>query len=465
MSAPLVQDLPSVSPSRLQALRECFLRVAFAQSAPAPGPKTDAQLIGDAAHATLAALIRPGPPFEARLASISTDFLAVLEGASEGRPVRRARPAAARLRNVAARAVAVVSEAGEPVELRCERRREGRAGRLNGILDLTVLSPSLTRLWTTRPAMCSTRRANWPDIYRISSLFTAYSSRSERRAGRTGRSSCASEAPLLSGPSIRRRQSASPMRRSVSVSITSSTSAPLRPRALPRRRAGTASLPRDVKRSGQLLIRSGPLTWSQSAGPSCGPSAAPRRNHRVSLRRRGGSRRGDRRPADPRVLLGRGPRTGDPPRSRRSLVRPRRPIECWPLAPNPERRLLTRQQFVGGEDALRCLELLLSDGEHADARVTHSSAIPDSFAPLPANPSREDARVVPGRAAVLRLTDCSPISLSQRSRSGGYGHPARRADAAGPDRRAQLGWVTAVGGAPRRAGGQRHAATTIRAKS
>jgi hypothetical protein len=143
MSAPPARDLPSVSPSRLRALRECFLRVAFAQSAPAAGPKSDAQLIGDAAHATLAALIRPGPPFEARLAHLSADFLAALAGLAEGGPVRRARPAAARLRNVAARAVAVVSEAGERVELRCERRVEGRAGRLNGILDLTVLSPSL----------------------------------------------------------------------------------------------------------------------------------------------------------------------------------------------------------------------------------------------------------------------------------------------------------------------------------
>ena len=143
MIAPPVQELPSVSPSRLRALRECFLRVAFAQAAPAPGPKTDAQLIGDAAHATLADLMRPGPPFEARLARVSADFLAVLDSLSAGRPVRRARPAAARLRNVAARAVAVVSEAAEPAEIRCERRLEGRAGLLTGILDLTVFSPAL----------------------------------------------------------------------------------------------------------------------------------------------------------------------------------------------------------------------------------------------------------------------------------------------------------------------------------
>lgn len=143
MSAPRAQELPSVSPSRLRSLRECFLRVAFAQSAPAPGPKSDAQLIGDAAHATLDALIRPGPPFETRLSTVGADFGSVLENMSDGRPVRRARPAAARLRNVAARAVAVVAEARNPVEIRCEQRLEGRDGLLNGIVDLTVVSPTL----------------------------------------------------------------------------------------------------------------------------------------------------------------------------------------------------------------------------------------------------------------------------------------------------------------------------------
>jgi hypothetical protein len=143
VTTPVAQELPSVSPSRLQALRECFLRVAFAQSSSGSGEPTDAQLIGDAAHATLAALIEPGPPFEERLRTLSVSFQGVLAELAGQRPVRRSRPAAARLANVASRAVSLVDEAGEPVELRCEKLLSGHDGRLKGQIDLSVTSPSL----------------------------------------------------------------------------------------------------------------------------------------------------------------------------------------------------------------------------------------------------------------------------------------------------------------------------------
>lgn len=143
MSTPVAHELPSVSPSRLRALRECLLRVAFAQSSSGFGEKADAQLIGDAAHATLAALIQPGPPFEERLGSLGQSFHSALADLAGERPVRRSRPAAARLANVASRAVSLVDEAGEAVELRCEQPLSSHAGRLSGLIDLTVRSSSL----------------------------------------------------------------------------------------------------------------------------------------------------------------------------------------------------------------------------------------------------------------------------------------------------------------------------------
>ena len=139
----LAQDLPSVSPSRARALRECFMRVAFAQASSAAGDRSDAQLVGDAAHETLASLIEPGAPFEERLETVGEDFLAALERAAGKRPVRRSRAAAARLRKVAARAVALVAEAGEPVEVLCEQHLTSHDGRLNGTIDLVLSSASL----------------------------------------------------------------------------------------------------------------------------------------------------------------------------------------------------------------------------------------------------------------------------------------------------------------------------------
>jgi CRISPR/Cas system-associated exonuclease Cas4 (RecB family) len=132
-----------VSPSRGRALRECFLRVAFAQSSAAAGQQSDAQLIGDAAHAVLARLIAPGPPFGDRLAHLVADFEDVLEQMANGRKVRGARAAAARLKNLATHAIALVDDAGEPVELRCEQRLTGREGTLNGIVDLSVVGPRM----------------------------------------------------------------------------------------------------------------------------------------------------------------------------------------------------------------------------------------------------------------------------------------------------------------------------------
>ena len=143
MSQPAAQELPSVSPSRARALRECFLRVAFAQSSPAPRQQGDAQLIGEAAHAVLARLIAPGPPFSERMAHLPADFEGALERLANGRKVRGARPAAARLRNLATHATTLVDEAGEPLELRCEQRLSGRAGTLNGIIDLSVMGTAV----------------------------------------------------------------------------------------------------------------------------------------------------------------------------------------------------------------------------------------------------------------------------------------------------------------------------------
>ena len=143
MTSVVAQHLASVSPSRAHALRECFLKVAFAQASPAPGKRSDAQLVGDAAHATLDALIRTGPPYDAGLATIAEDFAARLERESRRGPVRGARPAAARLRKVATRVVALADEAGESAEVQSELHLTSHDGRLNGKLDLVLFSASL----------------------------------------------------------------------------------------------------------------------------------------------------------------------------------------------------------------------------------------------------------------------------------------------------------------------------------
>ncbi|UGS35343.1 hypothetical protein DSM104329_01730 [Capillimicrobium parvum] len=94
-------------------------------------------------HATLAALVEPGPPFDERSGSLTRTFESALTDLAGPRPVRRSRVAAARLTNVASRAVSLVVEAGEPVELRCEQLLESHAGRIKGILDLTIRSAVL----------------------------------------------------------------------------------------------------------------------------------------------------------------------------------------------------------------------------------------------------------------------------------------------------------------------------------
>lgn len=143
MSLPIAQSLPNVSPSRLRLLRECFLHVAFAQSAPPPTESSDAQLVGSATHASLAALVRPGPPFDSRLEAIADDFKVRLDEVSDGRPVRRARIAAARLARLATNVCSIVNEADNPVTIRCEEWLTAHDGQLAGVLDLVVESPSL----------------------------------------------------------------------------------------------------------------------------------------------------------------------------------------------------------------------------------------------------------------------------------------------------------------------------------
>lgn len=138
--------LAVVSPSRLRALRECALRVAFSQASTTSGAQSDAQLIGDAAHAALAAALSPGPPFRARLETLTADFLSTLEAASGGRAVRRARPAAARLKVVARRAIFLIEEAGPAAEILAEQRLSTKDGRLVGVVDLIVTSPTLSAI-------------------------------------------------------------------------------------------------------------------------------------------------------------------------------------------------------------------------------------------------------------------------------------------------------------------------------
>ena len=126
----------------MRALSECYLRVAFAQASPGAGARSDAQLLGDAAHEVLAELIEPGAPFEDRMQRVGDALLDRLGEQADGR-VRRSQATAARLRGMAARATALIGEAGDGVQIDCERRLTSHEGRLEGIIDLALMSPTL----------------------------------------------------------------------------------------------------------------------------------------------------------------------------------------------------------------------------------------------------------------------------------------------------------------------------------
>lgn len=155
MTAPLAKQLEAISPSRFRSLKDCFLQVAFSQSSGTQTNRSDAQLVGEAAHEALEWLVEGGAPFEARQSAIDDYFMGRLDLHAPGREVAGARPARSRLRKVAARCVALIEAAGGDARVRTEQQLEGRDGRLVGIIDLAVASPTAHVIvdYKTGPAM------------------------------------------------------------------------------------------------------------------------------------------------------------------------------------------------------------------------------------------------------------------------------------------------------------------------
>lgn len=155
MTAPFAKKLSAVSPSRYQALKDCFLQVAFSQASERDGERSDAQMVGEAAHEALEWVVKGGAPFEVRQSKVGDYFMERLDVYAQGREVAGARPARARIRKVAARTVALVHAAGGAANVRTERRLEGRQGRLIGILDLAIASPVVHTIvdYKTGPAV------------------------------------------------------------------------------------------------------------------------------------------------------------------------------------------------------------------------------------------------------------------------------------------------------------------------
>jgi CRISPR/Cas system-associated exonuclease Cas4 (RecB family) len=144
MNLPLARPLKAVSPSAFGDLIECQLRVAFKQQADGAAPKADAQIIGDALHAALAAFIE-AREFEQpdALDLASARFAAQLEQQAPGREVRGARPAGARLIKVVGRVLELLGEAGPGAVTFSETYLQARDGQLHGVVDLIIESDRL----------------------------------------------------------------------------------------------------------------------------------------------------------------------------------------------------------------------------------------------------------------------------------------------------------------------------------
>jgi CRISPR/Cas system-associated exonuclease Cas4 (RecB family) len=140
LQSPEAQPLERLSPSRYQDLLVCPLRVAHAQAGGGKGPKSDPQIVGEAAHAVLQELVetrallepdwrsRIAPAFEAQLGRFERSV----------KDVGGARLARARLATVAERVKQLLTEAGADADVLCEEELEALGARLHGVVDLII---------------------------------------------------------------------------------------------------------------------------------------------------------------------------------------------------------------------------------------------------------------------------------------------------------------------------------------
>ena len=156
MNLPAALPVESVSPSRFNDLTECQLRVAFKQHAAKPTAKSDAQIIGDALHAAMAAFAE-AREFERddAFALVEARFLAEVEERGAGREVRGVRPAVARLKKLAVRIAELFDEAGVGATMLTEKFLKARGGTIHGIVDLIIDSDVLHAIvdYKTGPAV------------------------------------------------------------------------------------------------------------------------------------------------------------------------------------------------------------------------------------------------------------------------------------------------------------------------
>jgi hypothetical protein len=144
VTLPIASSLASVSPSRARDLAECQLRVAFSQSAPRPGPPSDPQIVGEAAHAVLAWMVQSGAIHASDAPAIADARLSEeIARRAPGREIRRARPAAARARKLVGQVQALLTEAGHEAETLTETSLTACDGALHGIIDLIIDSRRL----------------------------------------------------------------------------------------------------------------------------------------------------------------------------------------------------------------------------------------------------------------------------------------------------------------------------------
>ncbi len=156
VSPPVAVPLNSISPSRARDLADCQLRVAFRQHAPRRGPPSDPQIVGEAAHSTLAWLVQSGEIYSRDAAAVADErFWEELGERAHGREIRRARPAAARARKLVGHLRELLAEAGPGAETLCETPLRAGDGALHGIVDLIIDSEQLHAVvdYKTGPVM------------------------------------------------------------------------------------------------------------------------------------------------------------------------------------------------------------------------------------------------------------------------------------------------------------------------
>jgi RecB family exonuclease len=156
VSLPVAISLDSVSPSRARDLTDCQLRVAFKQHAAGPGTPSDPQIVGEAAHATLAWVVQSGKIYSPDAAAAAdARFWAELAERAPGREIRRARPAAARVRKLVGQLRELLDEAGHDAKTLCETSLRACDGALRGKVDLIIDSEKLHAVvdYKTGPVM------------------------------------------------------------------------------------------------------------------------------------------------------------------------------------------------------------------------------------------------------------------------------------------------------------------------